>query len=92
MVTASHLVEIISQSKLLEIARSCRRGSDGLPKLVLAAPQVMGAQAREQVVVPEHVGLQRGAPVHDGAHCCHLQARNSTRNHESTSLNVTFDL
>lgn len=72
MVTASYLVKIITQSKLLEIARSCWRGPDGLPELVLAPPQVVRAYAREQVVVPEHVSLQRGAPVHDGAHCCHL--------------------
>lgn len=75
MVSTSYLVEIISQSELLEIARSRWRGSDGLPELVLAAPQVVRAYAREQVIVPEHVSLQRGAPVHNGAHRCHLQVK-----------------
>lgn len=58
---------------------------------MLAAPRVVRAQAREQVVVPEHVGLQWGAPVDDGAHCCYLQVKDLTSN-LSDCLNVTSDL
>lgn len=50
------LVEIISQRKLLEIARGGWRGSDGLPELVLAAPKVVRADPWQEVVVPENVG------------------------------------
>lgn len=69
----AYLVELIAQGELLEIPGSCRCGADGLPKLVLAAPQVVRAHPRLKVVVPEDVGLQRSASVHNGAHRCHLQ-------------------
>ena len=74
---SSNLVEVVAQGKLLEVPWGCGGGSDGLPQLVLAPPQVVGSNPRLQVVVPEHEGLQR-ASVHNGAHRCHLQVMKET--------------
>lgn len=79
-VSGTDLVEIVPQLELLEITRGCWRGPDGLPQLVLGTPQVGGAHAGQQVVVPEHVGLQAAA-VHDGAHRRHLQPEEMTEPH-----------
>jgi len=62
-------VEISAKGELLEVPGGRRGGPERLPQLVLAAPQVVGADPWQQVVVPEHVGLERRAAVHYGAHC-----------------------
>lgn len=68
-------MKVVSQGKLLEVPWGSGGRSDGLPQLVFTAPQVVGAHPWLQVIVPEHIGLQRSAPVHDGTHCCHLVVR-----------------
>lgn len=68
----SYLMEIFSQDKFLEVSRGGRRGSDSLPHFVFAVSKVVGSHSWHESVVPEHEGLQRQAPVHNCAHCCHL--------------------
>lgn len=68
-------MQVVSQSELLEVSRSRRGRSDGLPQLVPAAAAVMRAHPDREGVVPEDEGFHRRTAVHHRAHGRHLVER-----------------